>query len=65
MVDFTIERYVKVKSATTLSVEDKFEILNWVLGRMTGTEAMQFADRCRYPTQISKIYKRLGDEEPS
>jgi len=61
MTDFKLVRKAEVTvQSDDLSTEDRYVILNWILGEMNGIEADTYANECLYPEQISRIHRRLN-----
>ena len=55
MVDFTLRRSAEVFVEHDLSEEDRFAILDWILGELSGLETDRYATICKYPEQIERI----------
>jgi hypothetical protein len=60
MPKLTLKRSSEVHVDVDLSEQDKYDLLDWLLGEMSGLEADAYAGICKYPCQISKIYKGIN-----
>jgi hypothetical protein len=57
MPKLTLKRSAEVYVDVDLSEQDKYDLLDWLLGEMNGLEADAYASICKYPQQISRIHK--------
>jgi hypothetical protein len=55
MPKLTIKRSAEVYVDVDLSEQDKYDLLDWLLGEMNGLEADAYASICKYPDQIARI----------
>ena len=63
MVDFTLQRSAEVFVEHELSTEDRFAILDWILGELNGPETDAYPKVTKYPMQIKRMAEGLGDDE--
>jgi hypothetical protein len=56
MPKLTLKRSAEVYADVDLSEQDKYDLLDWLLGEMNGYEADAYGGICKYPKQISLIY---------
>jgi hypothetical protein len=65
MTKLTLKRSTEVHVDTELSQQDKYDLLDWLLGRMCGNDAAAYGLICKYPSQISLILKNTPTEGPN